>query len=142
MNFVTGEVIFAAIIDPVRCLPSDPAYYVVFLTNEEWFASITRLGCMTPTANHSPRRRSRLDRSSPWPLMPSVASRQSRSSLWPMTATAHAGLEGAFIGGSSWHPRSFSTGGYTSFLVVVRSSPLCRFDAAEHQDIRSDSGHR
>jgi hypothetical protein len=42
MNFVTGEVAFAAIIDPVRCLPSDPAYYVVFLTNEEWFASVTQ----------------------------------------------------------------------------------------------------
>ena len=42
MNFVTGEVAFAAITDPVRCCPSDSAYYVMFLLSEEWFASVTQ----------------------------------------------------------------------------------------------------
>ena len=31
-----GVVAYSAITDPIRCFPKDPAFYVVFLTNEKW----------------------------------------------------------------------------------------------------------
>jgi hypothetical protein len=43
MQFITGEVAFSAITDPVRCLPSDVlSFYVVFLLSEEWFVTLTQ----------------------------------------------------------------------------------------------------
>jgi len=41
MQFITGEVAFSAITDPVRCFSSD-AFYVVFLLSEEWFVATTQ----------------------------------------------------------------------------------------------------
>jgi hypothetical protein len=42
MQFITGEVAFAAITDPVRLTLTDPPYYLVAFVSEDCFISATQ----------------------------------------------------------------------------------------------------